>query len=385
MSDISWFCKFLGFYFCSLILGVLNIGSVGSVLKLIAFVPIVIWFFNGGFIKNSPFTKSFSFFFLISFFSSLWSINQDSSVSRLISLAGFLLLVFAISSHTYSSIELQFLKVCLIWSSRITLVIAFLFSSKYGGRLFLSGIINEDPNYLCCYFVFGIISNMEIFLSDNNWKKKILNVIEFSMYLYIVIATGSRGGGGAILFAIVTFILFFKSRNSEIVIISMKKIVFFILFFICLFIVQSWVSTEVLNRFSSEAIIESNGTGRYDIWNAAIHAFADSDLFRKMIGYGPATARDITYIFSFPSHNVIHNIFIENLLELGLFGLISYLLYIGSFILMARKMNSIFSFSVIMGICFLSLSTSLYAFKPYWNIMLFIECLYFRQELVRFK
>ena len=310
----------------------------------------------------------------------MWFINQEKSFARLESLISFWILIVAISGYTFSSRELLFLKACLIWSSRITLIIALFFSSRFEGRLFLSGVISEDPNYLCCYIIFGIIGNIEIFLSDYSWKKKLLSVLEFSMYLYIVMATGSRGGAFAILFAVVTFILFYSPQKTVIILRSTKKIVFFICFFLCLFIVQSWVPADVLNRFSSEAVIESNGTGRYDIWNAAIQAFDNSDWFRKIFGYGSASARDITYIFTFPVHNVIHNIFIENLLEIGLIGFVSYSIYIAFFIIMAKKMNSIFSFSVIMGICFLSLSTSLYAFKPYWNIMLFIECLYFKKK-----
>ena len=176
MLEISWFCKFLGLYFCVLILGALNVGPIGSVLKLIAFFPVVIWLFNGGYVKNSPLAKPVIVFFLVTFFSCLWSINQEESVRRLESLIGFLFLFFAVSGYTYSSKELHFLKNCLIWSSRITLLIAFLFSSSLGGRLFLSGVINEDPNYLCCYFIFGIISNVEIFLSNNSWKIKIIKL-----------------------------------------------------------------------------------------------------------------------------------------------------------------------------------------------------------------
>ena len=42
-EDVSLYCKLLGFYFACLILGSLRIGSVGSLLKLIGFMPIGLW------------------------------------------------------------------------------------------------------------------------------------------------------------------------------------------------------------------------------------------------------------------------------------------------------------------------------------------------------
>ena len=64
--------------------------------------------------------------------------------------------------------------------------------------------------------------------------------------------------------------------------------------------------------------------------------------------------------------------FIESLLELGVVGLIIYAVAIFSFIKAAWKQKNKFAFAVVMCMFVLSLSTSIYTFKPYFNIMLYI-------------
>ena len=68
----------------------------------------------------------------------------------------------------------------------------------------------------------------------------------------------------------------------------------------------------------------------------------------------------------------MHNIFLETLVELGVFGLIFYCLAIGTFVKRSLKLNDKFCFAVLICMIVMSLSTSLYTFKPYFNIMLFV-------------
>ena len=141
------------------------------------------------------------------------------------------------------------------------------------------------------------------------------------------------------------------------------------------FVASSFISGEILQRFALETLIESNGTGRFGLWRDALNAFSDSGILRQLFGYGTASARAITWIFPFERHNVFHNIFIEVLLEIGVIGLIAYGLHIFSMIDFTFKRKEYFAFSVVVGMLILSLSTSIAAFKPYWNIAMYIFCI----------
>ena len=136
----------------------------------------------------------------------------------------------------------------------------------------------------------------------------------------------------------------------------------------------SFLPEDIAVRFSASAIIESNGTGRYELWEDAINAFKHFSFPRQLVGYGTGTAINITYLFPFHRHNVMHNSFVENFIEIGYVGLIVYIIYIGSFVYSSIRNKDLYSLAVIVGMIVMSFSTSLYTFKPYWNIMIFVLC-----------
>ena len=146
-------------------------------------------------------------------------------------------------------------------------------------------------------------------------------------------------------------------------------------FIIVLFVLLLYLSPATLkNRFTVESVIFSNGTGRFDLWQQGIDFFADSSFIRKLLGQGTNTITKILLVEEHGSLHgyVMHNIFLETLVELGIIGFLIYLLMIGSFAVKAFKQKDKFAFAVIMGMIFLSFSTSLHTFKPYFNIMLYI-------------
>lgn len=369
---ISSFCRLLGIYFVLLILGAMNIGAIGSLLKVLALIPVFLWAVERhSFRMNKQVVISIVFFLIIAI-SYLWSIDQERTAGRIISQFTFLILILAVSGFLYNAEEIQYLKKCLVWSSRLTAVIVIVSSDYYEGRIYLNGIVKEDPNYLCAYFLFGMIFCLSTILGKENLKKKIVVVIETIIYLYIILGTGSRGGVLAVIFAAVVFLMFYKENETSTLANAVKKLLFIFVLSIGLSIALSYLSADILNRFSIQTLTESTGTGRFDMWESAIDAFKNSTFFRQFFGYGTASAIRITYIFPFSHHLVFHNMFIESLLEIGIIGLLVYVGYIGSYVVASVKNKDVYCLAIIMGMVTLSLSVSICVFKPYWNIMLFI-------------
>lgn len=371
---LSLFIRWLGIYMLLLITGAMNIGAAGSLLKIIALVPVGIWvYFTHKIIKNRVFVASFIYFMYLSA-SFVWSIDQPNTATRIVTQLTFIILICAISGYEYTNYEINYLKNCLVWSSRITAVVVLLSADYFEGRIYLNGVVNEDPNYLCAYFLFGIISCLQILFSKGKLKKKIATLLEIAVYIYIIIGTGSRGGALGIIAAAFVFILFYqdieKSHMNSIV----KKIAAVLAVAIALSVAVSYISSDILGRFSLTELQKTKGTGRFDIWQSALNAYANSSIFRQFFGYGSGSAKAITYIFPFKWHLVFHNIFIENLLELGAIGLLLYIIFISSFLSTAIKIRNIFCISIMIGFIVLSLSVSISTFKPYWNIMFFIFC-----------
>lgn len=378
---ICLFVRLLGLYFLLLIFGAMNIGPIGSLLKIIGFIPVAIWFFDKMSIYKSKLLTIFLFIVLWTALSYLWSINPDKTLQRIVTQCSFFMLLCSVATYIYNVNELIYLKSCLVWSSRISAVCTLLLADYHEGRLYLNGILMEDPNYLCAYFLFGIVFCLEVLFDENKTgKKKLLFIFEGSLYFYIIIATGSRGGLLSILSACAMFCMCSQKKRT----ISAKKILSIFIAGLILFslyhVAIKNVPLDVLQRFSMENVIESNGTGRYTIWEDAISTYVHSTFFRQFAGYGAATAMTIAKSYGFRFVNVFHNAFIENLLELGLVGLVLYAAYIFRFWNSARKQKNYYSFSIITGLIILSLSTSISAFKPYWNIIIYIICTEYKEN-----
>lgn len=371
-DSIRLYPRLLGIYFVCLILGAMNIGIIGSLLKILAILPISAWLLNKPSVHNSQVLQAAFFYVVSCAVSCLWSINFSESVSRAITQILFFILLLSTTSIVLKQNEIEYLKSCLIWSSRISAVITLISSDYVAGRLYLNGLVREDPNYLCAYLMFGISDCLLNILNSEKKSKKIYSSIELLLYIYVIFATGSRGGLLANIIVFGTIFLFAGWNSNRHYIIKRLSIIVLMIF--SYFVVTNYVDRNIISRYSINEISQSGGTGRYDLWLDALYGFHNSSIARQLIGYGTGTIRDFTNLFPFHEHNVLHNIFLEVLIEIGIVGLILYFYHVVSFVILSVKYKDVFVMSIILGMIVLSLSTSLYAFKPYWNIMFYAMC-----------
>lgn len=361
-------------YFISLPFGIVSIGVGGSLLKLIAFIPLIVWLLSKENIKINSVLIAQLLLTLYMLFTALYSINTSITISRFFSNATFTFLIIVFSSHFYSSEVDENLKKALVWASRISAILIILFGTIIEGRLILdNNIFVEDANYMNAYYSFAIINCMSLILKKNEkFYLRILSFIELLIYFYIIFSTGSRSGLFMSLGAIIVFIIMYPDIGRQNIFIIGKKILFIIIaiFFIYI-IVINLVPEEMFLRFTAESIENSNGTGRYMIWENGWKIFQKSSLINQIFGYGAGTIRDIFTTNGYIS-KVMHNIFLEILLEDGMIGLGIYIFFISRLLRLSLKNGDLFSFSIVIGMIIFSFSASLSTFKPYWNIVLFL-------------
>ena len=370
---VNLFVRLLGIYFVFLILGAVNVGSIGSGLKILGFLPVILWVIKKRKLCKNGLSMAVALYTVWAFLSVLWSIEFNSSVSRCISLLSFCLLLTAAGSHRFSSKEILWLRKTLVWSSRITVITTLLTAQHYEGRLYLHGVVNEDPNYLCSYFLFGT-TDCVINLFSGKKEGRISRIIELGIYLYTILATGSRGGSIAVACAVVTttgIMLYRQQLTSKALLGRGAVVVALAAGFI---IATNYVSTDIMERFSINAVLASGGTGRFTIWKDTINTYLKAEIGRELGGFGAATSLTVAKIAHYQRVNVTHNVFLENLIELGAVGLLLYITYVLDFVRYAIKKGDLFSFAVMIGFIAMSMSTSIETFKPYWNIMIFICC-----------
>lgn len=373
--ETGLFTGMLGFYFTMLPVGTLAVGGFGSLLRIIGLLVVVIWI-----VEYHEMEKSCQVIYLLLFvcwtgLSLFWTVDLTASFRRVFSYVSFFSMMAAASAYEYSDRDILFLKKSLIWSSRVTVVFVILFAGFMEGRLRMQGLVNEDPNYLCMYFSFGIVSCMEILCRENPPREKIPAIMELTIYLYFVLSTGSRGGAMAagVMLAVAFFLTERPKKGTFRNFMTKGAVMLAVI--TTFMLLRDIVSKDMLERYRLTVVAASNGTGRFDIWKDAMRTFWNANLFRKVFGFGTGSAKTVSSLCSFTRISVMHNLFIENLLEVGLVGLALYTGYVFGFWNSARKSGSIFALSVITGMIVMSLSTSIYTFKPYWNIMLFILCL----------
>ena len=357
-------------YILCLPLGAINIGSFGSALRIVAILPIGIAFLFGNSIRFSRPLVMQAVFTFLALASILWSVASDLSMSRVLSYVLLLALIASGAMFKYDADDIKKVKYALAWSSRLTAVVMFAFAEYINGRFTLTGVIKEDPNQLCAYFAFGVVFALGA-LTDKNYTlpKKIFAVAELLVYLYLVLATGSRGGLIAIMSGAAVFLMFFKPEKKSY---GIKRIIFITLLFVALFVMLDYLPQILQIRFTLDDVVESGASNRIDIWRQTLDLFANSNLFRQAFGYGTATIISCFQNFGYSSNHVSHNIFLETLVEIGIIGFAVYTITIASFVKHSFKERDKFAFGVIFAMLVLSLSLSLYTFKPYFNIMLFI-------------
>lgn len=368
-SNKSVYVLFLIVYILCLPLNAMNIGPFGSALKAIAILPIGITIINGAhYIISKPIKAQFVFT-IFAVASLIWTVSLNESIDRIVSYILLFVLLLSGSAFRYSPKDIDRIKIALAWSSRLTAVVMLMFAEIVDGRFRLMGVIKEDPNYLCAYFAFGVIYSLGMVIGTKKVTKKIIGVIELSAYFYLVLISGSRGGLLAIIAGVIAYLLSFGSkRNRHIV----KKLVLLIIVVFAIILMLDYLPETLRLRFTIDNVAENGGSGRTLLWEQALDLFCNANVFRQLFGFGTASVQRCFLYFGYFEVNVVHNMFIETLVELGIIGAVIYTIAIFSFIKAAFKFEDKFSFGVIFCMLIMSLSTSIYTFKPYFNIMLFI-------------
>ncbi len=226
------------------------------------------------------------------------------------------LIIVSVSIRSYSDKELKLIGYALYCSIFIALISSLCFSFFHGGRMYVEIFSLMDPND----FSSGLAIAFALCMTElKKMKKKIiLNVICLLIVLGIVYLSGSRGGLLTMLCIILVWVLSIKGKTKYIVLGVMAALV--TVFLIC---AEFGIGPSQISRFSVSALISGGGTGRSEIWKAAISFFATQSPLRMLFGNGLGSFADtVNYVapgndFTYESHNM----YINTLIEGGVIGL----------------------------------------------------------------
>jgi len=349
--------------------------GMGSIPKYVsvAVIGIVVLCNIRNFKINMAIISILAIYFVLNYISSAYSINGAYPRQRAMSLFLNYLLIIICASSKKNENELEFLKKVLAISGWIVVGLMFFFNgSLEGGGERLTVMVDgqeQDPNYLCGYMLFSVAYYLDIIF---NKEKKVWAIISILIFFTVVIATGSRGGTLAIILTCIFFYLLDNKNKHKI------RNLFMILLvgFGVLYIANRYISMDVLTRFTKEFNETNQGAGRLEIWESAMMSFSEFNIFNKFFGVGSATIQYYTY-----TAHVAHNLWIETLVELGVLGLVMLSVMYSIFIKYGFKLKSKIYLASLLGYIAMTMTMSLYTYKPIFTIFMLIAMSY-KQEFL---
>ncbi|MBN3489974.1 O-antigen ligase family protein [Acholeplasma equirhinis] len=247
--------------------------------------------------------------------------------------------------------------------SAIIMVFLYILSSEYylgGVRLYV--FLNEvplDPNMTAATFFLPVIYLISIASEKKNWFFKIATYALILLNIYYTILSGSRGGLFTILALIFGTLFFIYYKRNKI-------LQFFIvsgIISIALILIALGLDSNLLLRFNLSFIIETGGSGRTEIWITQIEEFfKNTSIFNALFGYGQYSS---IYYLEIAAHNIL----IEYLWEIGLIGLIYYLILVIYLIVKSLKNRSYKTFVLLMGVLMWSSTISTNNQVVYWVLL----------------
>ena len=268
-------------------------------------------------------------------------------------------IIISTSIRRYSDIEIRLIKLAFFCSLCIAWISSLFFSFIHGGRMYILISSLMDPND----FATGLAMAFALCLSELMRKKRVIfNVLSALSILVIVYFTGSRGGLLTMLVVILVCVLFIKGRAKYIILGSIAAATALLL--IC---AELGIGPSMLSRFSISSLLASGGTGRSDIWKAALAYFVKQDPLHMLFGNGLGSFADtVKYVQVGHSYRYeSHNMFINVLIEGGAIGLGLLLTCFTSLYVYAIKNKNLFGILAVTGFIISGISLDAQVYRTF--------------------
>lgn len=299
-----------------------------SLVKLVTilFIPITFFYYSKIPFENSLFLKLISIYTLYIILSTIWSIDTFVTFKSAIgtALPSLLLTLFVFKSIQRKEHINRIFQAYSFGSIALSLYAFYLFIKgswyKFEWEQRLS-IFEQDQNELSFLLSMGIVSLIYLIrYTSIKYRIKLIYSIFVILLAFTILLTGSRTG--FLILLIILLLIPFSFSNSRI-----KRIFTLAM---CLGIGASVfsylpVSTSARLMETGEQIKDKNLTNRVDIWQRGLEAFDKQGNYILGTGFNTFSSllESTYYIRKAP-----HNTYLGTFIELGLIGLIMFLLII---------------------------------------------------------
>lgn len=360
-------CILAGIYFIALPLTI-TINSAGdSFLKILTIPIAAVMLLTLFFYKDEleiNFVHGLFAVYILSVISTLFADRTQEALDYVVGYVQNAALMFCISIRKYNEKEIELFE-----NAQVVLLSILIFMGLFGGASYADRTTIEifggvsDPNYFSGFFIFPIAVCLDKIRKN---KQRILCIVLMILGIYVVLLSGSRGGLLAVIVTLIAHVIL-SAKNFKNFVVTMC--IFIISAFIFWTIILPILPENIVERLSIEAVIESRGTYRGDIWLSMLKEIGNST-WELFIGRG-INAKHTMIVAGKMQEVVAHNNFIQVLYNQGFFGLISFIsICIAAFMRNVKKRTYV---SVgILGILALTLTLTINpSIKSFWNLMIY--------------
>ena len=363
--QISPHCILACLYFLLLPTTIAVNSSGNSILKL-ATIPIGLFFLITLILSNRKLQiNSVHLALLLYTFSTVSTLFIESDSVSINNVIGYVLnaaLYICLTVVSYNKAELELLETVQIVLLVILNLLTLLSNGTEDDRttLMIMGQ-TSDPNYFVGFFILPLTVALKRLVSG---KHSFLYLSLIAVSLYSVFLSGSRGGFLAIVVTIAAFAFLYPSGFA-------KRMLFLfggsVLILILWTVFKPILPENIVERMTLDSVMESGGTGRWDIWQSMIREIVDQP--EKLLFGRGINAMHLLFVNGKWINTVAHNQVIQTVYNQGLIGLLSFLFLTGSCFFRCVKRRKTVSVAIL-GMLALSASLSFnQTTRTFWNLI----------------
>lgn len=312
-------------------------------------------------VAKNRISLSIVYLILITVMSIIWSYDYMVSIRWSITYASLMLLFLFVHTRKYNDVEVHILKEIIIYSGLAVFLYIYVFNPEISqlrpdGRTALGG---ADPNEFAALMILPLFVLFDKLLL----KQNVVYIILFSLFVFIILSTGSRGAFISIFIAFVIY--FFRNFSLK------RASLLFALTALTIYTTINYLPENIFLRIFSEGAMvgtQELERGRFFVWQIIITNIIPN---MPLFGYGSGISGEI--IAKYTGYIIgAHNTYLRMILEFGILGLPVFLYFLSKLFILAKKEKNIAKTYLLIAILLIVFFLDANFKKYLWNALIYV-------------
>ena len=293
------------------------------VLLLVALIYVFDLFKNKkGVICLEQSTKLWTIFSFIELISVFWAENLQRSSSQLVGIVETYIIAILAINASYVVNQKRAIYNAFLFSGMVYIIYAQFFTVDqiYTGRKMITfgAYGSMDPNEWCSYMIVPVAVSLYRFFEDKRIQLKLLYICYILLTLYCALLEGSRGGLLALLVTILLVVRKEAHLSARALLGGVLSCI--VMVFVVWRFILPLIPETIMQRFTIEGMTAYGGAGgRGGLWKEIFEYLWEHPV-RLLVGNGLYGSMSVPF--------VAHNQLLQVLVDMGIVGFATYILFL---------------------------------------------------------